>query len=273
MKKLLSVMAFSLLTIGFFTWFSNFGIPQIEPAPPPKEEKIDLGSMTMEKFVALGEKIFKGKGTCTLCHNPVGGRAPLLDRLGDIVPKRLADKAYKGEAKDAEAYLLESLLKPSAYVVPGFGKKGTNDAVSPMPDVSAGSVGLNEAEMSAVIAYLQKSGGMKVTVKIPSGAKPPPPDEKEPEGEGRTPLKTVKAIVKQFNCGACHKVAGEKGEAGPDLTHIGKLRDRAFLRRSILNPNADISKGFEKDMMPADYGEQLFAKELELVVEFLVGSK
>ena len=59
MKILLKVAVFSLLTIGFFAGFSNYGIPEINPAPPPIEEKLDLGSMTMERFIALGNKIFQ----------------------------------------------------------------------------------------------------------------------------------------------------------------------------------------------------------------------
>ena len=47
---------------------------------------------------------------------------------------------------------------PSAFVVAGFGKKGTNDSESPMPNIAAGSVGLSEAELKAVVAYLQQSG-------------------------------------------------------------------------------------------------------------------
>ena len=117
MKKFLSVVVFSLLTIGFFTWYSNYGIPQIIPAPPPKEVKLDLDAMTMEQFIALGANLFKGKGTCTLCHTAVGGRAPLLDKIGAVITERLADKSYKGEAKDVESYLYESMIDPSAFVM------------------------------------------------------------------------------------------------------------------------------------------------------------
>ncbi len=273
MRQFFSVVAFTLLTIGFFAGFSNFGIPQIEPAPPPKEEKIALGAMTMEDFIALGERIFKGKGTCTLCHNPVGGRAPLLDQIGKVAAKRLADPRYKGEARDVEGYLHESLVKPSAYVVKGFGKKGTGDTVSPMPDVSGGSIGLSEAEIAAVIAYLQSASGVEVTVEIPAGAEPAAKAEKETAGEGRPLYASAEEAMRELGCGACHKVAGEQGEVGPDLTHIGAKRDRAYLRRAILDPNADIAEGFEPDQMPPDYGEQLYAKELEMIVDYLAGLK
>ncbi len=269
MRNFVMVLAFSLATIGFFTWFSNFGIPQVAPAPPPKEEQLDLGAMTMEQFVALGERIFKGKGTCTLCHNPVGGRAPLLEKVGEAVAERLEDERYKGEATDVESYLHESMVKPSAYVVAGFGKAGTSDTVSPMPDVSTGSVGLKDPEMKAITAYLQKASGLEVTVEIPSDAEP----ESEEEATAREPYKTAAEAIAEFGCGACHKLAGEEGEVGPDLTRIGTLRDKDSLRRSLLDPNAEIAEGFEPDAMPADYGEQMYAKELEMIVDYLAELK
>ena len=69
MANFLKVIAFSLVTIGLFAAYSNYGIPVITPAPPPVEEEIDLGEMTMDQYVALGGRIVAGKGTCTLCHN------------------------------------------------------------------------------------------------------------------------------------------------------------------------------------------------------------
>lgn len=272
MRNFLLVIAFSLLTVGFFAGYSNWGIPQVEPAPPPKEEKLDLGEMTMDSFVALGERLFNGKGTCTLCHNPVGGRAPLLEKSATIAKERMADSRYKGEAKDAAEYLYESLVEPSAYVVAGFGKSGTGDTVSPMPKVDAGSIGMSEAEMMALVAYLQNLAGVEITVEIPKDAAADDAKE-DAEGEPRPALKTPEDAIAEFSCGACHKVAGEEGDQAPDLRKIGALRDREFIRRSILNPNAEISKGFKPDLMPADYGTQMYAVELEMLVNYLAGLK
>ncbi|MBT3553317.1 MAG: c-type cytochrome [Rhodospirillaceae bacterium] len=272
MKKFLTMVFFSLLVIGFFAGFSNFGVPRIEPAPPPVEEKLDLSAMTMPQFVALGEKLFKGKGTCTLCHSGVGGRAPLLGKSAVVAAARLKEARYKGEAKDVQAYLLESMVKPSAYVVAGFGKKGTQDAESPMPDVSAGSIRMNEAEIAAVIAYLQDLAGVDISVKIPEGAGDAGEDSEEDSG-GRKPFSSAAEIIEEMSCGACHKVADAEGETAPDLRKLGARRGKAHIRRSILDPNAEISQGFEPDLMPPDYGEQLFAKELEMLVEYLAGLK
>ena len=272
MSNFLKVVVFSLLVIAFFAGFSNFGVPQIEPAPPPKEEKLELGAMTIDQFVALGKKLFEGKGTCTLCHNPVGGRAPLLDRAAAAAAERLNDPRYKGKAKNVEDYLYESMVAPSAYVVSGFGKAGTNDTESPMPDASSGSIRLSEAELRAVVAYLQDLSGVEVTVKIPTEVGTEQKAEAKPAQ--RPPAKNAEELIAQFACTACHKIGAQPGgPIGPDLSKIGATKDAEYLRRAILDPNADVAKGFARGLMPANYGEQLFARELEMLVAYLVALK
>ncbi|MBF0368440.1 MAG: c-type cytochrome [Magnetococcales bacterium] len=270
MKIFLQVAAFSLFVIGMFGGYSNFGIPQITPAPPPVEEKIDLTAMDMDGFIALGERTVNGKGTCKLCHNELG-RAPMLEKLGSAVGERLADSRYAGEASDAEGYLMESLVDPSAYVVAGFGKAGTNDTVSPMPDVSGGSIGLSEPEILATIAYMQDSNGMEVTVEIPDMSADE--EEEEEEAETREVWTSAEEVLEGLQCGMCHLVADGEGDMGPDLRAIGGKVDKAYLRRAIMDPNADVAEGFEADMMPPDYGEQLYAVELDLLVDYLAGLK
>lgn len=279
MRNFIKVMAFSLLTIAAFAGYSNFGIPVIRPALPPEEEQLDLAAMTMDEFIALGERVFDGKGTCTLCHSAVGGRAPLLDTAAVIADERLADERYQGEADTAEAYLLESMVKPSAYVVAGFGKAGSNDTESPMPNVASGGIGMSDVEISAVIAYLQELAGVEVTVEIPS-AEPDiePADESQSESAAVIESKPViledaEAIIAKHACGACHKIAGQQGALGPDLTQIGALRDEAFLRRAIIEPNVEVTDGFQPNLMPGNYGEQLYANELEVLVAYLAGLK
>lgn len=267
MTNFFKVSGFSLAVIGGFTAFSNYGIPQIKSAPPPAEEKVDLGAMTMDQFVALGARIYNGKGTCTLCHNAMG-RAPMLDKIGAVSAERLIDPGYKGAAKTVEEYLHESLVKPSAYVVPGFGKAGSNDAESPMPDVSGGGIGLSETEIKAVIAYLQDSSGSEVTVSIPAmhAAETAAP-------EASSALKTPEAVIAKYNCGTCHAVAGQAGKLGPSLARIGATRSREYLRQAILDPDAVIAKGYAPGLMPRTYGEQLKAQELEMLVNYLAKLK
>ncbi len=272
MKTFLQVLVFSLLVIGSFAGYSTYGIPQIKPAPPPVAEKIDLSAMDMDSFLALGEKILNGRGTCTLCHNNLG-RAPMLDQLMANVPKRLEDPKYEAEEKTAESYLIESMINPSAYVVAGFGKAGTNDTESPMPDVSGGSIGLSEVEIAAVTAYMLESNGMENTVEIPTDAGEMDEEEEEEGGAQRPAYETPEDVLTNLQCGMCHKVAGEEGDVGPDLSTIGASKSADEIRESILDPNAVVAEGYDPDMMPLDYGDQMYAKELEMVVKYLSGLK
>lgn len=272
MTNFLKVSGFSLLMIGGFSAYSNYGIPQIIPAPPPAEEKLELGAMTMDQFVVLGGKIYNGKGTCTLCHNAMG-RAPMLDKIGAVAAENLKKPNYQGAAKTVEEYLHESLVKPSAFVAAGFGKAGSNDSESPMPDVSGGGIGLAEAEIAAVIAYLQESSGSEVTVAIPVM-----PAANAAGSEESAPLKTPEEVIAKYTCGVCHVfaghvVAGQAGTLGPSLARIGATKNKEYLRQSILDPDAVIAKGYAPGMMPRTYGEQLKVQELEMLVNYLAKLK
>lgn len=269
MKTFLKVVIFSLAVILFYAFYANKMIPQVKPAPPPAEAKLDMGSLTMEQFIHLGDEIYHGKGTCELCHNPVGGRAPLLEQVGKVAEERLKDSRYKGKAKTGEEYIRESMVEPSAFVVAGFGVTGTNDTQSPMPNVSTGAIGLKGFEVDAVIAYLQQKAGVTVTVQLPKEA----PSAAEEKAHEAAPAKNAQEVVTKYDCGACHKIAGQVGALGPDLTKIGAKKNKDYLRRAILNPNADIASGFPAGMMPPDYGTKMLAGEVEMLVDYMAKSK
>jgi quinoprotein glucose dehydrogenase len=46
-------------------------------------------------------------------------------------------------------------------------------------------------------------------------------------------------------CQRCHKINGEGGEVGPDLSHVGGKNPREYILESILFPNKKIAPGFE----------------------------
>lgn len=275
MKNFAKVVIFSLAVMGFFVLFAVKYIPPITPAPPPEVEVLDLGAMTMDDFKALGDKIFNGKGTCTLCHNPVVKRAPLLEQIAASVKDRLEDPRYKGKATNSEQYIIESMVEPSIYVVAGFGVTGSNDTVSPMPVISAGAIGLTDAEIKAVTAYLQDLGGEEVTVQIPAGE---PAAKEEPAVAAAAaptpPASTASEALTKYTCNVCHKVVADAPNPGigPDLTKTGAARGAEYIRKSVIAPNAEIAKGFAP-MMPPTFKDQMTAGELELIVEYLMGFK
>jgi mono/diheme cytochrome c family protein len=269
------VMVFSLLVLLVFTGFANI-LPQVEPEPPT-EDVVETGSMDMAGLVAYGEVLFSGKGNCTLCHRSQG-RAP--DLLGlDLAaefPARISDERYTGAAKGSEgavaieAYLHESMLDPSAYVVAGFGKKGTDDKVSPMPVVDSPPIELDPVQINAVIAFLQTRAGFDPTVPLPSAddapaAEAPADAEEEPEG----PATDALAAIDKFYCSACHNLEGSEADTGPDLRGLASRMSREKMMESIFNPNIEIAEGYEADIMPSDFAEQMYVSELMLIVDYL----
>jgi cytochrome c oxidase subunit 2 len=72
-------------------------------------------------------------------------------------------------------------------------------------------------------------------------------------------------------CGACHTLsaAGTTGTTGPDLDQVLKGKDAAFIKQSILQPDAQIAKGFGKGIMPPNYGSTLSGAEVDALVKFL----
>jgi hypothetical protein len=288
MKTFAQIISFAMLLLAGFTWFSN-NIPQLR-AEAPSEEKLSLEGLTPDSFAALGEKIFHGKANCPLCHNMIGHRAPLLDAASADGPPvavraadRIKDTRYKGTAKTAEEYIRESMLKPSVFVVAGFGKPGTNDTASPMPDVSAAPMSLTPVEVDAVIAFLQRSAGAPVTVPLPTGdVKVASADDKAKDAP---PAKTMEEFAAKYECRTCHVIPGigmtaDEADIGPNLGGLSRFKGKSapgglalkdYVRQSILEPNKFVVKGYEPDTMPGDFAERLRVSELEMAVKYLSG--
>ncbi len=56
-------------------------------------------------------------------------------------------------------------------------------------------------------------------------------------------------------CVRCHKVKGEGGEVGPELTGIASKHPRTYLLESIVAPNAAIAQGFESVVVAKSDGQ------------------
>jgi hypothetical protein len=90
MKSFLKIVLYCVLVFGGFVGFANFGIPQVKPAPPPVEEKLDLGNMTMDQFIALGDKVFNGKTGTLATIMLARGRLCLTEQGGSGCQQRPA---------------------------------------------------------------------------------------------------------------------------------------------------------------------------------------
>jgi cytochrome c oxidase subunit 2 len=72
-------------------------------------------------------------------------------------------------------------------------------------------------------------------------------------------------------CGACHTLsdAGTSGTVGPKLDGIA-AKGAAFLKQSIEDPNADVTAGFPKGVMPQDFKSRLGPDKVDALVKYLL---
>jgi mono/diheme cytochrome c family protein len=265
----LKILAVILGTVTLYTVLAS-AIPQIESEVP---QELTLGAdFSAADLVAAGEDLYQGAGGCVACHG-LGTRAPnlLTDHGGTgLIGARCAARET---GKDCKAYLHEALVLPMTYVVEGF------EPI--MPDMSRT---MSDTQIWALVAYLESLGGtVDVTADdIGAGADSEQAAADTPNGGeaaaggggaiagGSTDAAEIWAAA---GCGACHQLGGEGGAIGPALDDLGATQDREYIRRAILDPEAELAPGFEAlgGMMPAAFGQSLSAAQLEALVDLLAG--
>ena len=257
----LKVLGVTLLVVAFYTTVAHV-IPQLKSEVP---EALALTSdATPEALVAAGERVYNGAGGCTACHG-LGTRAPnlLTDFNGQGAIGARCGKRKPG--MDCKSYLYESLTAPSAFVVPGF------DPI--MPDMRRQ---IPEDQIWVAIAYLESLGGeVTVTAADLQRNAPKAGAGAAPAGPALTATTDARSLYLEKGCVGCHQLDGKGGAVGPSFDHIGKGVTADYIRRSILQPNADTAKGYEKfaGTMPTFFGQQLSAAQLEALVTFLASRK
>jgi cytochrome c oxidase subunit II len=141
------------------------------------------------------------------------------------------------------------------------------------PVVCAELCGLGHAFMRQTAHVLNKADFQKWVAKMSA-----PAPAAGGGGGGGQPAVNAKALFTQGEattgataCGACHKLAdaGTQGGVGPELDKVLKGKDAAFIRQSILQPDAFIAPGFDKGIMPANYGQLLSKPEVDALVQYL----
>jgi len=80
-----------------------------------------------------------------------------------------------------------------------------------------------------------------------------------------------KKVFADNGCASCHTFtpAGATGKIGPDLSKVLKGKSADFIKTSITDPNAVIAPGFQPNVMPQMYGQQLTSQQLADLVAFL----
>lgn len=146
--------------IEFLTWISRIDNQNWPPRPilvSGTPQTVDLAGAQPEAAsnnpVALGEALFRrSPPACFSCHSIQAGTVlagPSLAGVGTRAAQIVSSPSYTGSARTVEDYIRESILNPSAYVVPGptFSAGGTS-FMPPVGDL------LTAEEIGQLVAYL-----------------------------------------------------------------------------------------------------------------------
>jgi mono/diheme cytochrome c family protein len=124
-------------------------------------------------------------------------------------------------------------------------------------------------------AAAEAGHGTTETEPPPPPAEPPPTGPPPPTttggGESSGSPEAGRAVFLAQGCGNCHTFppAGTSGTVGPNLGEALVGKDAAFIRESIVDPNAEIASGYSAGVMPETYEDQLSPKQLNDLVAFL----
>jgi cytochrome c oxidase subunit 2 len=131
--------------------------------------------------------------------------------------------------------------------------------------VCAELCGLGHSTMRGSAHVVSRQAYAAWLAKLKSGGK------SVPAGGGAAPAPNGKELFTAEGCISCHTLAdaGATGTVGPDLDKVLKGRDPAFIKQSIVDPNAFIQPGYQKDIMPPDFGSKLSAAQIDALVKYL----
>jgi mono/diheme cytochrome c family protein len=196
------------------------------------------GCGTSDADPQRGRELFRVK--CGTCHTLA--QAGSIAQVGPNLDHAFA--AAREEGNDSDT--IEGVVKAQVeYPRPNNG----NTAVSMPADIVTGQ------DLDDVAAYVGEWAGVP-------GAAPP----RVPGGPGAQ-------VFASNGCGNCHTFAAAEsgGVTGPNLDEsLTPADDAAAVEEMIVEPNAEIVKGYQANVMPQNFGELLSPKELEDLVQYLI---
>ncbi|MFQ5748054.1 MAG: hypothetical protein ACE5H3_01195 [Planctomycetota bacterium] len=240
--------------------------------PPFQETSVPV---VLRGSAARGREILRGRGHCLECHR-IGGqgsflRGPWLDagwRDGSPLALRLRERPRPPDLPEGvpgDAYLLESLLRPGAWLVPGY------------PDLMPAAAGpllhLGPRDLADLLAVLNPppEGEEEPLRSVPALRAPgPDPWATLPTGEARRGEQLF-FRPDDAPCAGCHllrlprlrerfpEVFWEQGGlSGPELTRIALVESPAVVLESILRPQLHPTPGIEEALVETP-GERLLS--------------
>ncbi len=145
--------------IGFLAWVGGIDT-QGWPPRPIRVSGVPTRLPGVQTDAAAGDTVTQGRQTfdsagCGACHSLEPGVllvGPSLAGVARRAEERVREAEYTGAARDAEAYLRESIADPSAYIAAPAEKHATPQGLSYMPNVY--STTLDPQAADDLVAYL-----------------------------------------------------------------------------------------------------------------------
>jgi nitric oxide reductase subunit C len=139
MKTAIGLIVLSVCAVGVM-------LVQFHAEPAPRMAAGDA---------ARGSKLYETL-PCASCHDitkpwPGGAICPNLGNIASEASRIVRLREYRGRAKDAAAYIRESIVDPNAYIVPGSNYRQA-DGQSVMPK-NFGET-LTPAQLDDLVAFL-----------------------------------------------------------------------------------------------------------------------
>jgi nitric oxide reductase subunit C len=194
--------------------------------------KLDKRAPEITEEVNAGKMVWH-KYDCIGCHTIFGNGSYFAPDMTKITEKKPKD------------YLKQFLMDP----------KSVN------PKASMPKLGISSKEADNLIAFLDW------TSKVDTNGWPPKPILATAAGVAAKELTAGQRVYQSQNCANCHMISGIGGTTGPDLTHVGSKRDRAWLFGHFKDPKAYVPKS----AMPG-YGH-LGEKELNDLTDYMAALK
>lgn len=176
---------------------------------------------------------------CGVCHTMA--EAGTTAQIGPNLDDAFAAARAAGEGGKT----IEGIVKAQVE----FPRPSTDNPDNSMPaDV------VTDQDLEDVAAYVGRYAGVP-------GAAPP----EVPGGPGAQ-------VFANNGCGGCHTLAAAQsgGVTGPNLDESLPGHTPAAITEMIVDPNAEVLKGYPANVMPQNFGETLTPQEIQALVQYLV---
>ena len=240
-----------------------------------EDRMVEQAQAQQGEAIEVGAELFETN--CSGCHGTKGqgiqGLAPALNDR-HFFTGRVQEVGWEGTLRD---YIVSAVtIGRSVSTRPELYAGGGRPAMPAWSQRFGGP--LREDQINDIATYVLNWEATALgDVEIAELPTPTPGVQ-----EAADPLARGQQVYMSAGCAGCHLIEGvSNGVVGPNLTQIGEVAAtreddssaEEYMRASILNPNAYMVEGYQSNIMPQNYGQQLSDRELDDLVAFLLAQQ